>query len=244
MAELEAARELWTAGRLEDGLPIPAPLPPEHSGIINLRMPPALHYQLAREASRNGVSLNQWLNMALAEFVGAAAINSATRSRSLSQADSHRPGIEPAISPLRQTLNDHGREPLAGLPASHGAFLRGLLQLKQCSFEAAFSSFLAAREDGLDFTNDAVRIYRAMPERLTHRELLDLLMQLSHVIPGDTANRTGIHLLLGAWLERVRENPISHDQWVRWGRAKRKTAERIHLKAGRGGPGDARHNKR
>jgi len=47
------------------GEPIP---PPErrHSGNLRLRLPSSLHGRLAREAEREGVSLNQWIVAKLA----------------------------------------------------------------------------------------------------------------------------------------------------------------------------------
>jgi predicted RNase H-like HicB family nuclease len=55
-------KELWIASALEDGQPIPEPtFPPEHNGKILLRLPKSLHRDLADEATREGVSLNQYL---------------------------------------------------------------------------------------------------------------------------------------------------------------------------------------
>jgi antitoxin HicB len=228
MAELDVARELWIAARLEDRLPVPAPLPPEHSGIINLRMPKALHFLLAREATRNGVSLNQWLNMALAEFVGMA--RSATRGDVHSSTEPLRQVIHRAVPRLRWTLDRPSGESLEGLPLSYTDFLRGLLHLEMGSFQEAFACFSAADAAGLDFPTEGVRIYRAVPDRLPHRQLLDLLMQLSQAIPADSPERTAVHALLSDWLEGVRERPISSEQWLRWGRDKRKRAERAARK--------------
>lgn len=49
----------------KNGEPIP---PPErrHSGNLRLRLPTSLHGRLAREAEREGVSLNQWIVTKLA----------------------------------------------------------------------------------------------------------------------------------------------------------------------------------
>lgn len=41
-----------------------------HSGTLNVRMPPALHAQLAAEAARQGVSLNHLIVALLAGGVG------------------------------------------------------------------------------------------------------------------------------------------------------------------------------
>ncbi len=73
VAQLDAARELWIETRLEDGLPVPEPAEEEPSGRVSLRMPSSLHAQLAKKASRQGVSLNLLLNTILAEYVGGGA---------------------------------------------------------------------------------------------------------------------------------------------------------------------------
>ena len=50
----------------ESGDPIPEPLTKKKfSGKLNLRMPSHLHRQLSVEASREGISLNQWINLKL-----------------------------------------------------------------------------------------------------------------------------------------------------------------------------------
>ena len=55
----------------ESGEFIPEPLSRRNfSGKLNLRMPSRLHRQLTVEAEREGVSLNQWINMKLAGLGG------------------------------------------------------------------------------------------------------------------------------------------------------------------------------
>src|SRR5262245_46065476 len=50
----------------EGGEPVPQPLGEQKfSGKLNLRMPPYLHRQLTIEASQQGVSLNQLINLKL-----------------------------------------------------------------------------------------------------------------------------------------------------------------------------------
>ncbi len=50
----------------KSGEPIPEPIGRQHfSGKLNLRMPPSLHMMLAVEASQQGISLNQWINLKL-----------------------------------------------------------------------------------------------------------------------------------------------------------------------------------
>jgi predicted HicB family RNase H-like nuclease len=47
------------------------PTPARASGAIALRLPKSLHRQAALCAARDGVSVNQWLLMAIAAHVGA-----------------------------------------------------------------------------------------------------------------------------------------------------------------------------
>lgn len=53
--------------------PIPEPAPPfeeQPSGKFTVRVPRSLHRKLSEEARREGVSLNQFVTVALAETVG------------------------------------------------------------------------------------------------------------------------------------------------------------------------------
>jgi antitoxin HicB len=69
LAEMaEEVRMLWIETEYEDGDPIPLPsYPPEYSGKFNVRLPRSLHQRLAESAEREGVSLNQYVVMLLAE---------------------------------------------------------------------------------------------------------------------------------------------------------------------------------
>ena len=69
---IEDAKRGWLELALADGDPIPQPAPPieEHpSGKFTVRVPRSLHRKLAEEARREGVSLNQFVTVALAETV-------------------------------------------------------------------------------------------------------------------------------------------------------------------------------
>src|SRR5215212_4529624 len=56
----EDARRLWIETEYEDGRDIPPPsYPEEYSGKLVARLPRSLHRQLAEEAERQGISLNQ-----------------------------------------------------------------------------------------------------------------------------------------------------------------------------------------
>ena len=60
MENLEDAKRLWVETQIEDGYEVPEPVQPnEYSGKFLLRMPKSLHYRLAIQAKREGVSLNQ-----------------------------------------------------------------------------------------------------------------------------------------------------------------------------------------
>ena len=72
MVELiEDAKAGWLELALEDGDPIPEPTFPEqeYSGRFTVRLPRSLHRQLAEQAKKNGVSLNQFVNVTLAQAV-------------------------------------------------------------------------------------------------------------------------------------------------------------------------------
>lgn len=68
---IQEAMELWLEVSLEDGLPIPEPRPDEdYSGKFVVRVPRSLHRDLVNTAEQEGVSLNQYINVALARAVG------------------------------------------------------------------------------------------------------------------------------------------------------------------------------
>jgi antitoxin HicB len=57
----------WIEIAVQDGIPIPLPQPEEqYSGKFVVRVPRQLHRQLVEEAGRQNVSLNQYVNYALA----------------------------------------------------------------------------------------------------------------------------------------------------------------------------------
>lgn len=67
---IEDAMRGWIGVALEDGIPIPEPAPDEdYSGKFVVRLPRSLHRQLAETAEREGVSLNQFVNVALARAI-------------------------------------------------------------------------------------------------------------------------------------------------------------------------------
>jgi predicted RNase H-like HicB family nuclease len=61
----------WISVALEDGVEIPEPRDPDsYSGRFLLRLPRGLHAELARQAEREGVSLNQYIATMLAGAAG------------------------------------------------------------------------------------------------------------------------------------------------------------------------------
>jgi antitoxin HicB len=68
LSMIEDARIGWLEVAYAHNDPIPEPqLEPEYSGKLLLRMPKSLHQRLAERASREGVSLNQYVNVLLGE---------------------------------------------------------------------------------------------------------------------------------------------------------------------------------
>jgi antitoxin HicB len=71
IAMIQEAMSLWLEVALEEGLPIPEPRPDEdYSGKFVVRVPHSLHRELVETAEHEGVSLNQYINVALAHSVG------------------------------------------------------------------------------------------------------------------------------------------------------------------------------
>ena len=67
---IQDAMRSWLDVAIEDNIPIPEPAPDEdYSGKFVVRLPRSLHRQLAQTAEREGVSLNQFINVALARAV-------------------------------------------------------------------------------------------------------------------------------------------------------------------------------
>jgi antitoxin HicB len=72
LANIQEAMHLWLEVSLDHGDAIPEPRPEEdYSGKFVVRVPRSLHRDLVEMAEREGVSLNQYINTALAQSVGA-----------------------------------------------------------------------------------------------------------------------------------------------------------------------------
>lgn len=81
VAEIEEVKKDWIKSNLERGLKIPEPAPYKNSGQIRLRIPPSLHKMLSDRAMVEGVSLNQYMNSALAQAVGFPLKSSAKKRK-------------------------------------------------------------------------------------------------------------------------------------------------------------------
>jgi antitoxin HicB len=81
VAEIEEVKKDWIKSNLERGLKIPEPAPYKNSGQIRLRIPPSLHKMLSDRAMVEGVSLNQYMNSALAQAVGFPLKSSAKKGK-------------------------------------------------------------------------------------------------------------------------------------------------------------------
>ncbi len=66
LESLEEAKRLWIETQIEDGYEVPEPTRVhDYSGKFLVRMPKSLHYTLAVQAKREGVSLNQYVTSLL-----------------------------------------------------------------------------------------------------------------------------------------------------------------------------------
>ena len=69
LESLEEAKRLWIETQIEDGYEVPEPAQiHDYSGKFLVRMPKSLHYRLATQAKREGVSLNQYVVSILALY--------------------------------------------------------------------------------------------------------------------------------------------------------------------------------
>jgi predicted RNase H-like HicB family nuclease len=68
LKNIREARELWLEGAVESGCEIPEPCQErKYPGRLVVRLPASLHARLAEQAEREGVSLNQYAAVLLAE---------------------------------------------------------------------------------------------------------------------------------------------------------------------------------
>ena len=92
---IEDAKHTWIEESLEEHLPIPVPSLPsadrKASGKFTVRVPRSLHRKLAEQARREGVSLNQFVTVALAEAVGAQSKGLGSRGGAAGRPLARRP---------------------------------------------------------------------------------------------------------------------------------------------------------
>jgi len=142
---IQEALLLWLEVALEDGLSIPEPRPTQdYSGKFVVRVPRSLHRDLVETASGEGVSLNQFINVALARAVGQADLPSL------------RVAEEPVSSSLgtylqalqidAESLSQDAIEPIKNLSASLAgrSIMRGWVFREQGKLDDALRSFKAA----------------------------------------------------------------------------------------------------
>lgn len=88
----------WLEVELESSELIPEPRQEEDfSGKFNTRVPKSLHRKLVEAANEEGVSLNQWINAALAEAVGYSRARTSTSNRKSSQ-PVHETDAKPGVT--------------------------------------------------------------------------------------------------------------------------------------------------
>ncbi|TLM80296.1 MAG: type II toxin-antitoxin system HicB family antitoxin [Actinobacteria bacterium] len=93
---LRTSFDVWTAEMRSQGRPVPDPWGvDDYSGRFLLRMPTVLHARAAREAQREGVSLNQYVNVLLAERLGFAEGVRSVTAGGASLACEEPPGSQP-----------------------------------------------------------------------------------------------------------------------------------------------------
>jgi len=146
LTNLDEAREIWIQGRKEENIPVPEPLSAKHTGLIHLRIPPALHADLVRDAQRNGTTLNQGLVCCLAE--ASLELNNLAFSTSL------REKLRRELQELRINF-EHSL--LIDLKPEYAAFLLGLLCVKKTEFVEA--EVLFSRAIRGDFVLEEFREY-------------------------------------------------------------------------------------
>lgn len=207
MAELDEARRPWLEARKEAGLPAPEALSAVHTGAIHLRMPPALHADLVREAQRNGASLNQMLTFVLAEAVGGLETRSLPVVPPVSVDQ-----IPKAVLLFRRGDREGAKQVLETLSSREREFTLGLMEFAGGNFAPAMEHFNSSYRQGLGFTEDAAAIYRATPDPPSINELFKQLLPFFH---HPEANRTPMALSFLAWIERMRGNFEKAAQFLR-----------------------------
>jgi antitoxin HicB len=142
LESLEEARAEWLAAALEQGLKIPEPVGEgDYSGKIFVRTSPELHRAVVREASRQGVSMSQWVSEVIAQELG---LVHAARSRT-----SHWSSLD--VEELRQEaiakITESERKLFAAI--SEGATLSEVAKRLEIAEESVQKQVQAILEDVL-----------------------------------------------------------------------------------------------
>jgi antitoxin HicB len=90
ISEIETVKREWIESNLKRGNKIPEPVARKYSGQISLRIPPSLHRLLINASKVQDVSLNQYMTMALANFVGFQSAEAKDRKYRAGKATGHR----------------------------------------------------------------------------------------------------------------------------------------------------------
>ena len=113
LTNIQEVLPFWLEGAMESGFEIPEPRAEvEYSGKFVVRIPRSLHRALVENAERDGVSLNQYTNVALATAVGRATAQQPTaRQPAPVEDDLYWPGLRASA---RQALAAMGQAAYAG----------------------------------------------------------------------------------------------------------------------------------
>ena len=109
LENLRLAATAWVESALSRDMEVPPPSEErEYSGRFPLRLPRTLHQRIARAAEEDGISLNAFIVMVLAERVGLRAANRQTEEFLRSEVEQLR---SPRVVQLTGILQEAGTEP-------------------------------------------------------------------------------------------------------------------------------------
>ena len=106
---IQDAMRAWIEIAIEDGAPIPEPRAEEdYSGKFVVRVPRSLHHALVEAAARDNVSLNQYINVALAQRVGQSnAMQASANTSALADLQAMLKNLEQKIESLTLQQTPH-----------------------------------------------------------------------------------------------------------------------------------------
>lgn len=95
---IKDAMQLWIEDALEEGEAVPEPRPEEeYSGKFVVRVPKLLHRHLVETSEAEGVSLNQYINVALARALGMTPSSTIKEKTKEPASTAYWPGLDDAI---------------------------------------------------------------------------------------------------------------------------------------------------